>query len=108
MKITNDEMLAVLYNAYYLFQAEWSIGMCGSLAAAIRPYVSAPISFREIVDFIPEFTPEFFEIEYHRLDHKSPYDGYWWNQKDRCSRLQAFKKLIKHYEAREREETRNS
>lgn len=108
MKLTNDNILDILYNAYHLFQSGWSVGMCASLSTAIRPYVSAPISFREIVDFIPEFTPEFFKIEHYRLDHKSPYDEYWWDQKDQCSRLSAFNKLIQHYETDKQTKIRGS
>ena len=48
-------------------------------------------TYDAIKDIIPVFTPQFFNSD------RNPY-GYWWNIYDIYSRINAFDKLINHYE----------
>ena len=65
-------------------------GMCMYLGLYLYLY-NTHINYDKIKDIIPVFTPQFFNT------NKNKY-AYWWNIDDTQSRINAFDKLINHYE----------
>ena len=68
-------------------------GLCSSLLETVSRYFSLNIygPERGIQLIIPEYTPEFFNVE------RSKVDGYWWPLDDVQSRINALDKLIQVY-----------
>lgn len=95
MKLTNEEVLCVLYTAKSKFITDrnsdnYAYGMCFYLQISISFIFNIYLYYTEIKNIIPEFTPETFglNVEYH---------GLWWKIKDNDSRIKAFDKLIEIY-----------
>lgn len=73
-------------------------GMCYSLFHVLMKYdyLQETDEYKVIPTIIPEFTPEFFDLDLSEEDK----DWFWWDSKDTNSRIKAFDKLIEHYENR--------
>ena len=65
-------------------------GLCFYLG--IELFNNLIFCYDEIKDIIPIFTPEYFHVDASRKY------GYWWDIFDVQSRINAFDKLINHYE----------
>lgn len=77
-----------LIEAKKLFSNNFSIGMCSSLEYALY---KQNFHFIDPEEIIPEFNPIF-------LQASRPTKLFWWDPKDKESRIKAFDTLIKLYE----------
>ena len=109
MKPTDEEIVKILKHARKLYKTKSYFGMCGALLESLFYHGYIASNVEGIKEFIPMFKPIFFkELNIRKRTLEGFTHGYWWDIDERAIRLSAFKKMIKHYEAREREETRNS
>lgn len=95
MKITNKDILYVLYAAKAKFIADrntsnYAFGMCFYIQSCINFIFNIHIYYSGIKYIIPEFIPETFGLN---VDHNC----LWWDAKDIDSRIKAFDKLIEIY-----------
>ena len=95
MKLTNEDILCVLYTAKSKFITDrnthnYAPNMCFYIQDAINIIFKTYIYYSKIKDIIPEFIPETFGVNIE-------YDSYWWNVEDVDSRINAFDKLIEIY-----------
>lgn len=95
MKLTNKDILCVLYTAKSKFITDrttpnYAFGMCFYIQTCINFIFNTYIYYSEIKYIIPEFIPETFglNVEYNHL---------WWDTEDINSRINAFDKLIEIY-----------
>ena len=95
MKLTNEDILCVLYTAKSKFITDrnthnYAFGMCFYIQNCINFIFDTYIYYSEIKHIIPEFVPKTFNInvEYNHL---------WWDADDIDSRIKAFDKLIEIY-----------
>ena len=95
MKLTNEDILCVLYTAKAQFIADrntpnYGISMCFYIQQSLKSIFNIYVYYSKIKDIIPEFIPETFGVNIE-------YDFYWWNVEDVDSRINAFDKLIEIY-----------
>lgn len=96
MKLTNEDILYVLYTAKAQFIADrntpnYGIGMCFYIQQSLKSIFNIYVYYSKIKSIIPEFVPKTFELN---LENDLLW---WWNAEDVDSRINAFDKLIEIY-----------
>lgn len=100
MKLTNEDILSVLYTAKSKFITDrnthnYAPNMCFYIQTYINIIFKTYIYYSKIKDIIPEFIPKTFGLN---IEHNYWWDDtFWWNVNDIDSRINAFDKLIEIY-----------
>lgn len=88
--ISRDTKLAILKVAKAICVKYIDFGMCSCILTASEMILSRPAHTISLGKLFPQFNREY-------LGGNTIYGLYWWDLKDRKSRLEAFDKLIKLY-----------
>jgi hypothetical protein len=84
----DNDTLKDIKKAKDIYASGTAIGMCQSFCWANYDRYN---SYEKILERIPEFKPETFNVDPELLD------DFWWRLSDRDSRIKAFDKLIEIY-----------
>lgn len=88
--ISRNTKLAILEMAKVFCVMRPYYGMCNCISTASEILLSKPAYTIKLTKVFPKFNREY-------LGGNLIYGNYWWDLKDRKSRLEAFDKLIKLY-----------